>query len=190
MTIGLIILAIIVVIGLAYVGMYNTLKRLSIATQSAWSDIDVQLKRRNDLIPNLVNTVKGVAKYESGVLENVTKLRGAIGKELESSAPNRKHLSQLNAKMDAGLHQIVAVSENYPELTASESYLNLQSQLTDTEDKIASARRFYNIAVNDLNSKIATVPYNVIASSHNIKNAEFYDAELSKAQREPVKVEF
>lgn len=181
MDIIIIVVIICVVVG-AYIMLFNTLKRLSIATQSAWSDIGVQLKRRNDLIPNLVNTVKGVAKYESGVLENVSKLRGAIDQELSLNTPNRKHLGQLNAKMDASVHKIVAVGENYPELKASESYLNLQNQLTDTEDKISSARRFYNISVNNLNSKVASFPFNLVASLHKIKLAEFYDAKLSSSQ--------
>lgn len=186
-TIGFMVVAL---VGIAYIIMYNGLKKLFIGTQSAWSDIDIQLKRRNDLIPNLVNTVKGYAKYEQGTLNKVTELRSAMDTALNASDVDRQQVNKLNNQLHGQVTQLLAVAENYPDLKASESYLNLQRQLVDTEDKISSARRFYNIGAGNLNGKVATFPWNIVAKIHGIHAVDFYKAELTDTEREPTKVEF
>lgn len=166
-----IILAIIVVLVLWFVGVFNGIIVLKNRTQEAWSDIDVQLKRRHDLIPNLVETVKGYAKYEAGVFEKVTEARAnAISaKGPEDSAAKENVLS-------GALKSVFAVAEAYPELKASENFKELQGELTDTEDKIEAARRFYNGNVRDFNIKIQIFPNSLAAGMIGAKPFEMFEA--------------
>jgi LemA protein len=178
------IIGVMVVIMLIIAGMYNRLVRLNVRTSEAWSDIDVQLKRRYDLIPNLVETVKGYAKHEKSVFEDVTKARaealGAKGIVEKAEAENQ---------LTGALKSIFAVAEAYPELKANENFGKLQDELTDTEDKIQAARRFYNGNVRDLNIAIKTFPTNIFANMLGFKERELF--ELAEAEaKEPVKVKF
>ena len=178
------ILIVPVVLLLWVAGVYNGLISLRNRTKEAWSDIDVQLKRRYDLIPNLVETVKGYAAHESSVFENVTAARSrAMGAgSLQEKAKAEDALSNT-------LKTLFAVSENYPQLRASENFQKLQDELTDTEDKIQAARRFYNVNVRDLNIKIETFPSNLIANLFNFQKMEFFEV-ADAAQKEPVQVKF
>jgi len=181
MTIILIVLAVAAVL---IVVLYNGLVTLRVRSEEAWSDIDVQLKRRHDLIPNLVETVKGYAKHESSVFEEVTKARAQAlqsGSRAEQ-AKNENMLSQ-------ALKSVFAVAENYPQLKANENFMKLQEELSDTENKVQAARRFYNGNVRDLNTKIDTFPSNVIANMFAFKKKEFFELEDEK-ERKNVKVSF
>jgi LemA protein len=181
----LVILAIIIVIIGWIILAYNGLVTLRVRAKEAWADIDVQLKRRYDLIPNLVETVKGYAGHESGVFEKVTEARArAMG------AGTLKDKAQAENALSGTLKTLFAVSENYPQLRASENFQKLQDELTDTEDKIQAARRFYNGNVRDLNTKIQTVPTNIIASMFNFNSMEFFELEEGAAAKEPVSVKF
>jgi LemA protein len=179
-----ILLALLVIAILWLIGIFNSLIRLKNQTSEAWSDIDVQLKRRYDLIPNLVETVKGYAKHERELFEKVTEARtkamGAQGIAEKGQAEN----------MLAGtLKSLFAVAENYPELKANENFLKLQDELSDTENKIQAARRFYNGNVRDFNIKIESFPSNIVASMFNFAKREFFELE-EEAAKEPVKVSF
>ncbi|KND49354.1 MAG: LemA protein [Parcubacteria bacterium C7867-008] len=155
-------------------------------TKEAWADIDVQLKRRYDLIPNLVETVKGYAAHESSAFENVTKARAAA---MGATDPTAK--AQAENMLSGTLKSLFAVSEAYPELKANENFIHLQKELSDTEDKIQAARRFYNSNVQDLNTAVESFPNNVIASSFNFKKMDLFQlTEAEGAAREPVKVGF
>lgn len=185
MSITLIILAILVVGVLFVVGLYNKFIRLVQQTKEAWADIDVQLKRRYDLIPNLVNTVKGYAAHESQTFEKVTAARTA--------AMNAGTLAEKGAAenmLSSTLKSLFAVSESYPELKANTNFLELQRELSDTENKIQAARRFYNGNVRDLNTAVQVFPGNVIAGMFNVKTQEYFQLEEGSAEKEPVKVEF
>ncbi len=178
-----IIIAVIVVIILWLISVYNGLIKLKNRTDEAWSDIDVQLKRRYDLIPNLVETVKGYATHEKELFENVTKARteamGAQGAVEKGKAENM---------LSGALKSLFAVAENYPELKASENFAKLQDELSDTENKIQAARRFYNGNVRDFNTKIQTFPNNTVAGMLSFKAYEFFEAE--SAEKENIKVDF
>ncbi len=178
-----IILVIIVVVLLWIAGMYNRLVTLRTRTDEAWSDIDVQLKRRYDLIPNLVETVKGYAKHEKDLLEKVTELRtSAMGaKTTEDKAKQENMLSDT-------LKSLFAVSENYPELKANENFAKLQDELSDTENKLEAARRFYNANVRDLNISIQSFPSNVIANMFKFTPKDLFQAPAG--EKEPVAVKF
>jgi LemA protein len=180
MWIFLIIIAVAIWFGLTYNGLVSLRSR----AKEAWSDIDVQLKRRYDLIPNLVETVKGYAAHESGVFEKVTEARArAMG------AGSLKDKADAENALSGTLKTLFAVSENYPQLKASENFQKLQDELTDTEDKIQAARRFYNGNVRDLNIKIESFPSNLVASMFNFAKMEFF--EIAEAgQKEPVQVKF
>lgn len=177
------ILGLIVLVVLWLIAVYNGLITLKNRTQEAWSDIDVQLKRRYDLIPNLVESVKGYAKHEKELLENVTKARSeAMGaKGLADKAKAENMLSET-------LKSLFAVSENYPDLKASQNFLSLQEELTDTENKIEAARRFYNGNVRDFNIKMQVFPNNMIAKNMNFKEFELFEA--ASGEKEAVKVKF
>lgn len=184
------ILAIIIIIGIIIiwlVAIYNGLVKGRQQVDESWSDIDVQLKRRYDLIPNLVETVKGYAKHEKSVFENVTQARAQA---MAAKSP-KEHAKAENMLSDT-LKSLFAVSENYPELKASENFIKLQDELSDTENKIQAARRFYNSNVRDFNIKIETFPNNLIASSYGFTQREFYEieGEGAKEAKEPVKVKF
>jgi len=179
-----IILAIIAVVIIWFVGIYNVLIARKNQTKEAWSDIDVQLKRRYDLIPNLVETVKGYASHEKEVFEKVTEARTrAMGTQ------TIKEKGEAENFLSSTLKSLFAVSENYPVLRASENFLELQKELTDTEDKIQAARRFYNGNVRDLNIQIESFPSSIVAGIFHFKQAEFFEIEEAAA-REPVKVAF
>jgi len=181
--IGLIFLGIIVLAVLWAVGIYNGLITLKNRVDEAWSDIDVQLKRRYDLIPNLINTVKGYASHEKEVFEKVTEARTrAMG------AGNGQEKAEAENALSGTLKTLFAVSENYPELKANQNFLELQRELTDTEDKIQASRRFYNGNVRDFNIKIELFPNNIIAGMLNFAKREFFEAKES--EKENVKVEF
>ena len=181
----LIILAIAVgAILLWVVAVYNGLIKLRNRAKEAWSDIDVQLKRRYDLIPNLVETVKGYAAHEKEVFEKVTEARTrAMG------AQTLKEKGEAENILSGTLKTLFAVSENYPQLRASENFQKLQDELTDTENKIQAARRFYNTNVRDLNIKIETFPANIVANIFQFKAMEFFGIEEA-VEKEPVKVKF
>jgi LemA protein len=171
-----IILVVIAVIILAVIFMYNGLVRLNTRTDEAWSDITVQLKRRYDLIPNLVNTVKGYAKHEKSVFEDVTKARtqamGAQGVAETAKAENQ---------FQQTLKSLFAVAEAYPDLKANQNFKELQDELVDTEDKIQASRRFYNGSVRDLNIKVKTFPTNLFAQKLGFKSREFFEVEEAEA---------
>ncbi|MDO8600426.1 MAG: LemA family protein [bacterium] len=179
-----VIVGIFVFLGFAVAGVYNSLVRSRNRAEEAWSDIEVQMKRRYDLIPNVVATVKGYAAHESGVFERVTQARTtAMGaKTAEEHAKAENMLSNT-------LKTLFAVAENYPDLKANANFLDLQRELADTENKIQAARRFYNGNVRDLNIKIESFPTNFIAGPFGFKKLEFFDLE-NDAAKEPVKVSF
>ena len=162
---------------------YNAIVRLRNRAKEAWADIDVQLKRRYDLIPNLVESVKGYMAHERGVFEKVTEARTrAMGAGPKDKAGAENILS-------GALKSLFAVSENYPQLRANENFLKLQDELTDTENKLQAARRFYNGQVRDLNTKIETFPTNLMASSFGFSKMEFF-GDVTDEERAPVKVKF
>jgi LemA protein len=179
----LIVLGIIAVLVIWAVAIYNGLIRLKNRVDEAWSDIDVQLKRRYDLIPNLVNTVKGYASHEKEVFEKVTEARTrAMG---AGSAADK---AQAENMLSQTLKSLFAVAEAYPDLKANQNFLELQRELTDTEDKIQASRRFYNGNVRDFNTKIQVFPNNIFAGMLGFSSREFFEAE--GGEKEPVKVEF
>jgi LemA protein len=178
-----ILLIVLVVIILAIVAMYNGLIRLKNRVDEAWSDIDVQLKRRHDLIPNLVNTVKGYAAHEKEVFEKVTEARSrAMGAGTAADKAEAENM------LSNTLKSLFAVAEAYPDLKANQNFLELQRELTDTEDKIQASRRFYNGNVRDFNTKIEVFPTNLMAGMLGFTKREFFQAEES--EKEVVEVKF
>jgi LemA protein len=177
------IVAVIVIIA----ALYNSLVRANVRVSEAWSDITVQLKRRADLIPNLVTTVKGYAKHEKEVFENVTKARAET---LNAQGP--AEAAKAENQFQAALKSLFAVAEAYPDLKASENFKELQAELVDTEDKIQASRRFYNGSARDLNTKIKVFPTNIFAGMLGFKPREFFEVdEAEKATIEkPVDVKF
>jgi len=178
----IIVLAVIILLWVIYT--YNRLITLRNRTKEAWADIDVQLKRRYDLIPNLVETVKGYAAHERELFEKVTEARTKA-----MAAQTVKEKGEAENFLSQTLKSLFAVAENYPDLKASVNFLELQRELTDTENKIQAARRFYNGNVRDLNIKIESFPSNIIAKIFNFQKAEFFEIEEA-AVKEPVKVQF
>ncbi len=170
-------------IALWFVFTYNRLVRLRFRANEAISDIDVQLKRRYDLIPNLVETVKGYAGHEKSVLENVTKARAAVA---QGGDPLER--AEKENILSSTLKTLFAVAENYPDLKANANFLELQRELSDTENKIQASRRFYNTTVRDLNTKIQTFPTKVIAGMLGFKEMKFFEA--GEAEKEAPKVSF
>ena len=178
-----VILGIIAIIAIWAVAIYNGLIRLKNRIDEAWSDIDVQLKRRYDLIPNLVNTVKGYASHEKEVFEKVTEARTKA-----MSAESAGDKAQAENALSQTLKSLFAVAEAYPDLKANQNFLELQRELTDTEDKVQASRRFYNGNVRDFNTKIQVFPNNVFAGMLGFSAREFFEA--AGGEKEPVKVEF
>ena len=167
-----------------FIAIYNGFVRLVNRVKEAWADIDVQLKRRYDLIPNLVETVKGYATHEKTAFENVTKARAmALG------AQNLEEKGKAENMLTGTLKSIFAIAEAYPQLKANENFLELQRELSDTENKIQAARRFYNGNVRDLNIGVETFPKNIIANMFKFSKMEFFQLEEGEA-REQVKVKF
>jgi len=181
---GLIVLGIVVVLVLLGVGLYNGLVRARVRVDEAWSGIATQLKRRHDLIPNLVETVKGYAAHEKGVLEQVTASRSrAMG------AATPAQVAQSEGALTQALRGLYAVAENYPDLKANQSFLSLQQTLADTEGMIATARQGYNAAVRDLNTRIESAPTNLVAGAFGFTRREFFELE-DPAERTVPQVRF
>jgi LemA protein len=181
-----ILVGIIVVIALWMVLSYNRFVQLVNRVKEAWSDIDVQLKRRYDLIPNLVETVKGYAAHESGTLEKVTEMRT---RAMNATAPADK--AEAENQLSGALKSLFAVTENYPDLKANASFIELQREVTDTENKIQAARRFYNSVVQDLNTGLQSFPGNIIGNMFHFEQKDFFALdEADAAAKEPVKVQF
>ena len=181
----IIIVALIVIIGIYFWATYNSLVKLGVRVDEAWSDITVQLKRRADLLPNLIETVKGYAAHEKGVFENVTRARAET---LEAQGP--AEASAAENHMQAALKSIFAVAEAYPQLQASQNFLRLQADIVDTEDKIQAARRFYNGGVRELNTKIKVFPNNLFARNLGFSEREFFEVVDGAAIAEPPRIQF
>ncbi len=194
MTTGLIILIIVIVLLLVlggfFAAMYNSLVRLNVKAQEAWSGITVQLKRRADLIPNLVESVKGYAAHESGVFEKVTEARASVVNATEAGPAAA---AKAEGELSGALKSLFAVAENYPGLKASQNFMDLQAQLTDTEDKISASRRFYNSTVTEFNTKRKTFPTNIFANMLGFtQDKEFFDVPESEqaSLQSPANVKF
>ena len=184
MTIGLIILAIIVVIVIAIISMYNSLVKSRIKVDNAWSQIDVQLQRRFDLIPNFVETVKGYMTHEKETFEKITSLRSSW-----SDAKTVSEKASLDSELSNTLKTIMAVSENYPDLKANQNFSELSEELRNTENKISFSRQFYNDTVTMYNTKLEVFPSNIIAGMFNFKPRVLFETENDEA-RKNVKVDF
>ena len=184
MPIALVLLGLVVLLLLLAVGMYNRLVALRNRLENAWSQIDVQLKRRHDLIPNLVETCKGYMKHERGVFESVANARNQA-----ISATSVQDKAAAENVLTGALRQLFAVAEAYPELKANQNMLALQEELSSTENKISFARQFYNDSVMQFNQTIQQVPTNIVANMFNFRERAFFEVE-DKADREPVKVQF
>jgi LemA protein len=184
LVIGIVVVVVIlVIIGIAVWSIYNSLVRGRIRVGEAWSGIDVQLKRRSSLVPNLVETVKGYATHEREVFENVSKARAAL-----MSAGDAKSAGEANNQLTTALKSLFAVAEAYPQLRASENFMQLQKELSDIEAKIAYARQFYNSNVMDFNQKIQVFPNNLLAGGFGFKSADFFAA--TAEEKADVKVSF
>ncbi len=180
----IVVLAIIIVLAVLVIGGYNSLVQLRVRAESAWSDIDVQLKRRHDLIPNLVETVKGYATHEKTTFEDVAKYRSMA---MQATAPADR--AQAEGMLTQALKSLFAVAENYPQLRASEQFMSLQAALQEIENAIQNARRYYNAVVRDLNTKIQSFPTNILAGMFGFQQKQFFEME-TPADRAPVAVKF
>ncbi len=186
MGIGTVLLIVVVAVALWAVFAYNRFVTLTNRVKEAWSDIDVQFKRRYDLIPNLVETVKGYAAHEAGTLQKVTEMRT---RAMNAKAPADK--AQAENMLSGALKSLFAVSENYPNLKANENFVELQRQLEDTENKLQAARRFYNSTVQDLNTKLSSFPSNLIGNTFGFTSRDFFQLDQTDAAaKEPVRVSF
>ncbi len=183
LSLPLILIGAAVVVLLYGVALYNGFVKLATRVEEAWSDIDVQLKRRYDLIPNLINTVKGYAAHESGLLQKVTEARS----QAMQAGSVADHGAAENM-LTGALKSLFAVAENYPDLKANTNFLELQRELSDTENKIQASRRFYNGTVMELNTKVDMFPSNIVANMFKFAKREFF--EIEEGEKEPVKVEF
>ena len=184
--IALIVVGVVLVLAIGFiVATYNGLVTLRNRVEEAWSDITVQLKRRTDLIPNLVNSVKGYATHEKEVFEKVTEARSAI-----MDAKGVKDTAEAENMLEGALKSLFAVAEAYPDLKANQNFIQLQQELVDTEDKIQASRRFYNGGVRDLNTKIQTFPANIVAGMFNFQAKEFFEVEDRASVENPVEVKF
>jgi LemA protein len=182
MDIGIYIIIALVILGIYF---YNSMVSSRNRVEEAWSDIEVQLKRRYDLIPNLVETVKGYAKQESSVLENVTKARN-----MAMNAGSMQEKLQDENMLSGALKSLFAVAESYPDLKSNQNFLQMQGDLTDTENKLMASRRFYNGTVRDYNTKLQTVPTNFIAGWLKFTPREFFDIDEKGVEGQAVKVQF
>ena len=181
------LIVILVLVGAAVLilaGMYNSLVQLRVRADSAWSDIDVQLKRRHDLIPNLVETVKGYAAHEKGTFENIAKFRSQA---MQATTPAER--GQAESQLSGALRGLFAVAENYPQLRASEQFTGLQALLNSIEDNIQNARRYYNAVVRDFNTRVQSFPTNILAGMFGFHARQFFEME-TPADRENVQVKF
>ena len=180
-----ILVVLVVIVGIYLWSTYNALVTLNVRVDEAWSDITVQLKRRADLIPNLIESVKGYASHEKGVFEAVTKARSET-----LSAQGPAEAAAAENHMQAALKSIFAVAEAYPQLQASQNFLQLQGELVDTEDKIQAARRFYNGGVREFNTKIKVFPNNMWAKNLGFGERQFFDVADAASLQEPPRVQF
>jgi LemA protein len=180
----LIVVAVLALVVIFVIAMYNGLVRLKVQCDNAWSDIDVQLKRRYDLVPNLVATVQGYAAHEKGTLEGVVEARN---RAMSATGPAAK--GEAEGMLTSALRQVFALAEAYPQLRAVESFTSLQNSLSQIEDAIQNARRYYNAVVRDLNTRIAVFPSNIIANMFGIRGREFFEIS-APAEREAPKVNF
>lgn len=179
-----IFIGIAIVLVLVLIGMYNGLIRARLHVKEAWADIDVQLKRRFDLIPNLVNTIKGSTNFETSTLEKVVEARA---KAMQAGTPSEHGVAE--NQLTGALKSIFALSESYPDLKSNQNFLSLQSELADTENKIQAARRFYNSNVMEFNAKTETFPTNIFAKMFSFTSAEFFEL-TEEAAKNPVEVKF
>ena len=184
MTITWVIVAVIAVIVLVIIGMYNGLIRLKNRVDEAWSDIDVQLKRRYDLIPNLIETVKGYASHERETLEKVVEARS---RAMGIQGGDSKAKAEAENMLSSTLKSIFALSESYPDLKANQNFVELQRELSDTENKIMASRRFYNTNVRDFNTKLQVFPTNIFGNMLGFKSREFFQAEEDEKKNVEVK---
>lgn len=183
--IGLIVIIVILaIIAFSLIGIYNGLVQLRVRAENAWADIDVQLKRRYDLIPNLVETVKGYAAHEKSTFEDVAKFRSAA---MSAMTPADKSVAE--GQLTQALRGLLAIAEAYPQLRASENFQSLQGSLSGLEDAIQNARRYYNAVVRDFNTKIQSFPTNTVAGMFHFQQKQFFDI-TEPGQREPVAVKF
>jgi len=188
MSILLIVIIVVVgVLGIFVWATYNGLVQLNVRVQEAWSDITVQLKRRADLIPNLVEAVKGYASHEKQVFQDVTEARSNV---LNATSKGPAETAKAENQFEQALKSLFAVSEAYPQLRASENFQQLQNELVDTEDKIQAARRFYNGGVRDMNTRVQQFPANVVAGMFGFKNKEFFEVDDMASVEKPVEVKF
>ena len=181
----IIVLVVLALIALAVVGIYNGLVRLNVQTDNAWADIDVQLKRRTDLIPNVIETVKGYASHERQTLEAVINARN---RAVSAQGAGPAERGQAEGALSSALRGLFALAEAYPQLRAAENFSQLQNTLAQIEDAVQNARRYYNAVVRDLNTKIQQFPSNIIAGMFGFRNREFF--EIPDADREVPKVKF
>ena len=181
----IIVVVLVAIIGIYFWATYNSLVTLKVRVDEAWSDITVQLKRRADLIPNLIETVKGYAAHERGVFESVTQARAET---LSAQTPGEASVAENH--MQTALKSIFAVAEAYPQLQASQNFLQLQGELVDTEDKIQASRRFYNANVRDFNTKLLVFPTSVMAGMLGFTHRDFFEVENQAEVEKPVEVKF
>lgn len=181
----IVVLVVLAVVGIVLWVTYNKLVKANVRVEEAWSDITVQLKRRADLIPNLINTVKGYAKHEREVLQRVTEARTAV-----MNSTGVQETAQSENMLSGALKSLFAVSESYPDLKANQNFLQLQDELVDAEDKIMAARRFYNGAARDLNTAIQVFPNNMLNKMLGFKEREFFEVEDMASVQKPVDVQF
>ena len=189
-----ILIGVIAVIVLAFIYFYNNFVKLTQRAKEAWADIDVQLKRRYDLIPNLIETVKGYAAHERETLESVTEARTtATQTHVDPSNVTPEQISAMagaESALTGALGRLIAISENYPDLKANQNFVELQRELSDTENKIQAARRFYNSNVQALNVALQSFPSNLVGKMFNFKSEPYFELEAESVEREPVKVNF
>ncbi len=189
-----ILIGFIVLLALYAVYMYNNFVKLTQRAKEAWADIDVQLKRRYDLIPNLIETVKGYAAHEREALDAVTNARASATQmhvDPSGVTPEQiKAMAGAEAALGGAIGNLLAIAEAYPDLKANTNFLELQRELSDTENKIQAARRFFNTNVRDLNIALQSFPSNVIGKAFNFESREFFELEENSTEREPVKVSF
>lgn len=189
-----IIIAVVALVVFYFIYLYNNFVKLVQRAKEAWADIDVQLKRRYDLIPNLIETVKGYAAHERETLDAVTQARTtATQTHIDAGAVTPEQMaamSQAEGALTGALGKLIAIAENYPDLKANTNFAQLQTELSDTENKIQAARRFYNGNVRDLNIALQSFPSNVVGNMFNFKAEAFFELPENSTEREPVKVSF
>jgi len=194
MNLSLILIVVAIVAFVYVIAIYNKFVKLVQRAKEAWADIDVQLKRRYDLIPNLIETVKGYAAHEKETLDQVTQARTqATQTHIDASDVTPEQIAAMagaESALSGALSRLLAVAENYPDLKANTNFLELQRELSDTENKIQASRRFYNTNVRDLNIALQSFPSNVIGNMFGFKSEEFFELEENSEEREPVKVDF